>query len=86
MRRLRLPRPETILRRLNREIRREQRIRSAAARSGDDHLFLPAEGVRRLCEAEERVKVLQRFRASAFGIPLRPYHATKPLFPKGDRS
>lgn len=85
MKRLRLPGPETILRRLNREIRREQRIRSAAARPDGPLRFLEAHELQRLCEAEERVKVLQRFREAAFGIPLRPYHATKPLFPKGAR-
>lgn len=86
MKRLRWAKPETILRRLNREIRREQRIMSAAARPDGTLRFLEAHELQRFCEAEERVKVLQRFRASAFGIPLRPYHATKPLFPKGDRS
>lgn len=73
MRRLRFPRPETILRRLNREIRREQRIRRAAAAS--DNVAL-------LFQAEERVRVLQTFREKAFGIPLRPYHANRNLFPR----
>lgn len=76
MKRLRWAKPETILRKLNREIRREQRIRRSAAAS--DNVAL-------LFQAEERVRVLQTFREKTFGIPLRPYHATKPLFPKGAR-
>ena len=75
MRRLRRPRPETILRKLNREIRREQRIRRAATLSDD---------ISHLAWAEERVKVLQEFRERAFGIPLRPYNANRNLFPKGE--
>lgn len=75
MRRLRRTRPETILRKLNREIRREQRIRRAATLSDD---------ISALAWAEERVKVLQEFRERAFGLRLRSYQANKPLFRKGE--
>lgn len=76
MRRLRRPRPETILRKLNREIRSAQAGVRRAQR-GD-----------RLAESaiyRAEVTALQLFRERAFGIPLRQYRANLSLFPKGAR-
>lgn len=75
MRRLRRTRPETILRKLNREIRSAQDGVRRAQR-GD-----------RLAESaiyRAEVTALQLFRERAFGIPLRPYNANRNLFPKGE--
>lgn len=77
MRRLRFPRPETILRRLNREIRALEREHSAAARAArSDGSFLAAGSLR------SKLVALQSFREKAFGIPLRPYNANRNLFPR----
>lgn len=70
-RRLRLPRSETILRRLNREIRLEQELRRKAVAA---RLPNAEAGI------EQRIRALQSFRASTFGVPLRAYHANLKLF------
>ncbi|MDP2317529.1 MAG: hypothetical protein Q8P41_31885 [Pseudomonadota bacterium] len=76
MRRLLRPRPETILRKLNLQIRKVQAGLARAQRQ--DRLAESA-----VWRAE--LTALQLFREKAFGLRLRSYNANKTLFPKGDR-
>lgn len=76
MRRLRLNRPETILRKLNLQIRKVQAGLVKAQRA--DLLAVSA-----IYRAE--LTALQLFRADAFGIQLRSYSANKSLFPRKER-
>lgn len=73
MKRLRWARPETVLRRLNRDIRTLE---------GDVRESVRRRDYREECIRRAALVALQGFRERAYGLRLRPYHANRSLFPR----